>query len=211
MSNIIDPNTINLVLSGQSAFGSGGGMPVEGLHAVVVTESSVRQNEHGVSLWITMTLSSGYKLYDYVALPTAESARQQTKYGTKAEFFEKKLKGVLQALGHDVPAIKALTGNGYTGQHVIDWTLNRPGNVYYRPPVNGGKHQIDYVSTDKVELVKSGDVTFADRRNGGVAAAPAPMAPTVMLTPQPVSNGLTTPQPPVSVGIPSAVDTLVGL
>ena len=192
-------------------------MPQEGLHAVTVTEASIRQNEHGVSLWLTLTMASGYKLYDYVALPTAENARQQTKYGTKAEFFEKRLKNVLQSLGHSSEGIKGLTGNGYTGQHVIDWTLNRPGNVYYRPPVDGGKHQIDYVPSDKIDLVKSGDVTFSDRRNGGVGAAPkaapmAPMAPTGMITAQPAaSNGLTTPQPPASVGLPSAVNSLVGL
>jgi len=196
MSNIVDPNSINLVLSGQSAFGSGGGMPSEGVHGVVVTEASIRRNERGLSLWLTLTTDGGHKLYDYVSLPTAQNAQEKTKYGTKAEFFEKKLKATLLSLeGHNPAGIKALTGTDYSGQHLLDWTLNRRGNVFYRPPMAGGKHQIDYISQGMVEKVRSGEVTFQDRRRGGGATSSLgiPSAAPVAAVP---SNGVHTPQPP---------------
>jgi len=173
-------------------------MPQEGVHGVTVTEASIRSNQYGVSLWLTMTTDGGHKLYDYVALPTAEAAKQPTKYGTKAEWYEKKLKATLCAFGHSPDGIKALTGSGYTGQHLLDWTLNREGNIYYRPPVGSGKHQIDYIATSKVELVRSGEVTFQDRRQGGSVSAQPTMAasiPSVIPSPMPATNSMTTPQP----------------
>jgi hypothetical protein len=213
-STILDPNTFNLVLSGQSALGSGSGMPKEGVLKITVTEANIRQNSRGVSLWLTLTTDSGYKLYDYVALPTAQNAQEKTKYGTKAEFFEKKLKATLCAFGHSVDGIKALTGNAYTGQHLIDWTLNREGNVYYRPPVGSGKHQIDYVANDKVELVRSGEVVFQDRRMGAGATVQPTVAMPSMATPtmaptmaMPSNNGVaSTPQPIAS----NVIDGLIG-
>jgi len=201
-STIIDPNSFNLVLSGQSAMGSGGGMPNEGVHGVTVTEASIRRNQYGVSLWLTMTTDGGHKLYDYVPLPTAEAATQKTKYGTKAEFFEKKLKATLLSFGHDAGGIKGLTGNAYTGQHLIDWTLNRKGNIFYRPPVGGGKHQIDYVNPEMVEKVRSGEVTFQDRRQGAsVQTTSTPSMPSMpsMPTSAPAMNPMVTPQPPSNV------------
>jgi len=214
-SKILDPNSFNLVLSGQSALGSGGGMPKEGVLKITVTEANIRQNSRGVSLWLTMTTESGYKLYDYIALPTAQNAQEKTKYGTKAEFFEKKLKATLCAFGHSVEGIKALSGNGYTGQHLIDWTLNREGNLYYRPPVGGGKknggmdHQIDYIANDKVELVRTGEVVFQDRRVGAGASVQPTVAMPSMATPtmEMPSNGVaTTPQPIAS----NVIDGLIG-
>ncbi len=77
-STILDPNTFNLVLSGQSALGSGGGMPQEGALKITVTEANIRQNSRGVSLWLTLSTNDGYKLYDYVALPTAQNAQEKT-------------------------------------------------------------------------------------------------------------------------------------
>lgn len=190
--------------------GSGGGMPQEGVHKVTVKEASIRRNQYGVSLWMTLTTDGGHKLYDYVALPTAEAAAVPTKYGTKAEFFEKKLKATLCSFGHSPEGIKALTGNGYTGQHLIDWTLNREGNIYYRPPVGSGKHQIDYIGSTLVEKVRSGEITFQDRRQGGEASVQPTVAasiPSPMVN-APVSNGMTTPQPPASGG--TVVNSLVG-
>lgn len=212
MSDIIDPNSLTLVLSGQSAMGSGGGMPQEGVHKVTVKEASIRRNQYGVSLWLTMTTDGGHKLYDYVPLPTAEAATQKTKFGTKAEFFEKKLKATLLSFGHDAGGIKGLTGNAYTGQHLIDWTLNRQGNIFYRPPVGGGKHQIDYVNPEMVEKVRSGEITFQDRRQGAgrnVQPTVASSIPAAPLSAAPMSNGLTTPQPPASGD--TVINSLVGL
>ena len=191
-STIVDPNSVQLVFTGQSAIGSGGGMPTEGVHGVTATEATIRQNDRGLSLWLTMTTDGGYKLYDYHALPTAENATQATKFGTKAEFFEKKLKAVLVAFGHSPDGVKNMVGTPPAKQ-ILDLLLTRKGFIFYRPPVGGGKHQIDYIGSTMVDKVRSGEVTFQDRRMGaGTSSGPvvAPMGgPTNGL-------GMTSPQPP---------------
>ena len=216
MSNIIDPKSLSLVFTGQSAIGSGGGMPTEGVHAITVTEASIRQSERGYSLWVTLSTDGGHKLYDYHSLPTAENAAQQTKFGTKAEFFEKKLKAVLVALGHDAAGVKNMNG-APSAQQIIDLVQNHKGFIYYRPPVGSGKHQIDHIGASVVDKVRSGEVTFQDRRSGGstgsamLPAMPPAIQPT-MLAASPnvgaIVNSMTTPQPIPST---SVVSSIVGL
>jgi hypothetical protein len=166
-------------------------MPTEGVHSVTATEATIRQNDRGLSLWLTMTTDGGHKLYDYHALPTAQNATQATKFGTKAEFFEKKLKAVLVAFGHSPDGVKNMAGTP-PAQQIIDLLLNRKGFIFYRPPVGGGKHQIDYIGSTVVDKVRSGEVTFQDRRMGASASSgPVVASPSYGGS----SNGMMSPQP----------------
>ena len=214
-STIVNPNDVNLVFTGQSAIGTSKMMP-SGLNLVTVTESSIRQNSKGLSLWLTMTGAGGQVVYDYISLPTPGAASQKTQYGNKAEFFERKLKATLLAFSENSEGINALSGE-FTGQRLIEWTMGRKGYINYMQPAenrNGKReHQIDYVSQADIERAKSGELTFKDRRDlvqntntmSVVPTASAPM-PAVREA-LPVTNGVT-PQPPANTDL--ALGQIVG-